>query len=73
MYAIRSYYATNGTLITKEKAKQLKEVGLSYVGISLDGLEATHDRFRGVAGAYQKALQAVDNCQEAGIKSYNFV
>ncbi|MGD9686931.1 MAG: 12,18-didecarboxysiroheme deacetylase [Desulfobacter sp.] len=65
---MRAVISTNGTLITKEKAKQLKEVGLSYVGISLDGLEATHDMFRGVPGAYQKALQAVDNCQEAGIK-----
>jgi MoaA/NifB/PqqE/SkfB family radical SAM enzyme len=50
---MRAVISTNGTLITKEKAKQLKEVGLSYVGISLDGLEATHDKFRGVEGAYK--------------------
>lgn len=65
---MRAVISTNGTLITKEKAKTLKEIGLSYVGISLDGLEATHDLFRGMKGAYQKALTGIRNCQEAGIK-----
>ncbi|PIE62913.1 MAG: 12,18-didecarboxysiroheme deacetylase [Desulfobacter postgatei] len=65
---MRAVISTNGTLITKEKAKQLKKVGLSYVGISLDGLEVTHDKFRGIPGSYKKALQAVDNCQNVGIK-----
>ncbi len=65
---MRAVISTNGTLITKEKAKILKEIGLSYVGISLDGLEETHDLFRGVKGSYQKALAAIENCKEAGIK-----
>lgn len=65
---MRAVISTNGTLITKEKAKQLKEIGLSYVGISLDGLEETHDMFRGVPGSFQRAMRAVENCQEAGIK-----
>jgi len=65
---MRAVISTNGTLITKEKAKALKEVGLSYVGISLDGLEETHDKFRGVKGSYKKVMAAIENCQEAGIK-----
>ena len=65
---MRAVISTNGTLITREKAKQLKAIGLSYVGISLDGLEATHDAFRGVKGSYQKVMQAIENCQHAGIK-----
>ncbi|MCF6245824.1 MAG: 12,18-didecarboxysiroheme deacetylase [Desulfobacula sp.] len=65
---MRAVISTNGTLITKEKAKLLKEIGLSYVGISLDGLEATHDKFRGVKGSYKKAMAAIENCQQAGIK-----
>jgi 12,18-didecarboxysiroheme deacetylase len=65
---MRAVISTNGTLITKEKARILKEIGLSYVGISLDGLEETHDLFRGVKGSYQKALAAIENCKEAGIK-----
>lgn len=65
---MRAVISTNGTLITKEKARVLKEIGLSYVGISLDGLEEIHDNFRGVKGAYKKAMAAIENCQEAGIK-----
>jgi len=65
---MRAVISTNGTLITKEKARTLKEIGLSYVGISLDGLEETHDKFRGVKGSFKKAMAAIENCQEAGIK-----
>lgn len=65
---MRAVISTNGTLITKEKARKLKEIGLSYVGISLDGMEETHDKFRGVKGTFKKAMKAIDNCQEAGIK-----
>lgn len=65
---MRAVISTNGTLITKEKARELKEVGLSYVGISLDGGEEIHDRFRGVQGAFKKALQGVENCQAEGLK-----
>ncbi|MCP4116003.1 MAG: 12,18-didecarboxysiroheme deacetylase [Desulfobacteraceae bacterium] len=65
---MRAVISTNGTLITKEMAKVLKEIGLSYVGISLDGLEETHDKFRGINGSFKKALAAIRNCQEAGIK-----
>jgi 12,18-didecarboxysiroheme deacetylase len=65
---MRAVISTNGTLITKEKAKELKDVGLSYVGISLDGGEEVHDRFRGVSGAFKKALQGVENCQAEGLK-----
>lgn len=65
---MRAVISTNGTLITREKAQKLKEIGLSYVGISLDGLEETHDKFRGVKGSYKKVMAAIKNCQEAGIK-----
>lgn len=65
---MRAVISTNGTLITPEKAKELKEVGLSYVGISLDGGEAVHDHFRGVPGAFQRALKGIENCQKEGLK-----
>jgi 12,18-didecarboxysiroheme deacetylase len=65
---MRAVISTNGTLITREKATELKEVGLSYVGVSLDGLRETHDKFRGVQGAFDDALVGIRNCQEAGIK-----
>ncbi len=65
---MRAVISTNGTLITKEKAKVLKDIGLSYVGISLDGGEEIHDKFRGVQGAYRKALEGVANCRDEGLK-----
>ncbi len=65
---MRAVISTNGTLITKELASELKKVGLSYVGISLDGLEAVHDRFRGKKGAFGEALEGINHAKEAGIK-----
>ncbi len=65
---MRAVVSTNGTLITKELASELKKVGLSYVGISLDGLEAVHDRFRGKKGAFRGALEGINYTKEAGIK-----
>ena len=65
---MRAVISTNGTLITPEKARLFKEIGLSYVGISIDGMEEVNDRFRGVKGAFQSALNGIRNCQEADIK-----
>jgi len=65
---MRAVISTNGTLITPEIARTLKNIGLSYVGISLDGMKDTNDRFRGVDGAFDAALEGIQNCQEAGIK-----
>ncbi len=65
---MRAVISTNGTLITKDIAAELKKIGLSYVGVSLDGLQPTHDRFRGRKGAFEKAIEGIRNCREAGIK-----
>jgi 12,18-didecarboxysiroheme deacetylase len=65
---MRAVISTNGTLISPELARTLKNIGLSYVGISLDGMQKINDRFRGVKGAFQSALEGIENCQAAGIK-----
>lgn len=65
---MRAVISTNGTLITRELAKELKKVGLSYVGISLDGLESVHDKFRGKKGAFKEAIDGINYAKEAGIK-----
>ncbi len=65
---MRAVISTNGTLISKSTAQTLKQIGLSYVGISLDGLEPVNDHFRGVKGAFSKAMTGIRNCQDAGIK-----
>ncbi|MBI4768343.1 MAG: 12,18-didecarboxysiroheme deacetylase [Deltaproteobacteria bacterium] len=65
---MRAVISTNGTLITRDLAKIFKTIGLSYVGISIDGMETVNDRFRGVSGAFAQALAGIRNCREAGIK-----
>ena len=65
---MRAVISTNGTLITSDKAQQLKDIGLSYVGISLDGMEAVHDRFRAVKDSFKMAMEGIRNTQAAGIK-----
>jgi 12,18-didecarboxysiroheme deacetylase len=65
---MRAVISTNGTLIDRNMARDLKEVGLSYVGVSLDGLEEVNDRFRGKRGAFRDALKGIRNCREVGLK-----
>lgn len=65
---MRAVISTNGTLINPEMARILKEIGLSYVGISIDGMESTNDHFRGVKGAFNAAIKGIQSCQDAGIK-----
>ena len=65
---MRAVISTNGTLITQAKARELKSVGLSYVGVSLDGMEEVNDRFRGKKGAFRDAISGIRNCQDAGLK-----
>lgn len=59
--------ATNATLITKEKAREMKEAGIRFTQISLDGATAeTHDSFRGINGVYEKTVQGIKNCVNEG-------
>jgi len=67
--ALRTVLSTNGTLIDSAAADRLAEVGVSYVGISIDGYERFHDRFRQVQGCYKSAVAGIENCQKAGIKT----
>lgn len=60
---LRVTLSTNGTLITAEKAALLKEIGFAYIGISLDGIGATHDHFRGRTGAFDLTVQAFRHCR----------
>jgi radical SAM protein with 4Fe4S-binding SPASM domain len=60
--------ATNGTLLTKENVRRLKEARVNYVDISIDGATAkTHDEFRGVPGTFDKAMAGLKNCVEADL------
>ena len=63
---IRPVLSTNGTLIDRDKAQALKDAGIVYVGISLDGMEDVNDHFRGVKGAFSKAMKGFENCRAVG-------
>ncbi|MCE8023797.1 heme d1 biosynthesis radical SAM protein NirJ [Billgrantia aerodenitrificans] len=60
--------STNGTLIDESNIAQIAECGYDYVGISIDGLEATHDEFRRRKGAFRESMHAVKLCKQHGIK-----
>jgi len=65
---MRVVISTNGTLLTKEMAYNLKKIGVSYVGVSIDGMEKTHDSFRGVKGAFDMTMNGIRTCRDEGIK-----
>ena len=65
---IRLVLSTNGTLITEEVARRIGSVPFAEVGISLDGVGASNDRFRGKNGAYQAALKGIRNCVALGLR-----
>jgi radical SAM protein with 4Fe4S-binding SPASM domain len=65
---LRLTLSTNGTLIDEPTAKRLRGIGLSYVGISLDGIGKTNDLFRGKDGAFEAAVNGMRNCRAVGQK-----
>jgi radical SAM protein with 4Fe4S-binding SPASM domain len=65
---LRVTLSTNGTLIDDDIAKKLKANNLTYVGISLDGIGDTNDHFRGVPGAFERAVRGFRACHKAGQK-----
>lgn len=66
---IRCVLSTNGTLITPNTAQKLKAAGLSYIGVSIDGLRVTNDQFRGAAGTFDLAVAGIRNSMKADIKT----
>ncbi len=65
---MRTVISTNGTLIDRGKAGQIKQMGVSYVGISLDGIGKSNDEFRGVPGAFDDAVAGIRHCMDAGVR-----
>ena len=60
--------STNGTLIDERNVGAIADVGFDYVGVSLDGMEETHDHFRRKAGAFAASLAGVRLARDAGLK-----
>lgn len=54
-------FTTNGLLLTKSKAEELIQNGLTSIGVSIDGIGETHDFVRGIKGAYEKSMRALED------------
>ena len=65
---LRVALATNGTLVTKDVARNIVDTGVRRVSISLDGADAaTHDAFRGIPGAFEASVQGLRNLRDLGM------
>ncbi len=60
--------STNGTLIDESNIDKIADTGFNYVGVSLDGIAATHDQFRRMNGAFVKSMHSIRLCKARGIK-----
>jgi heme d1 biosynthesis radical SAM protein NirJ len=60
--------STNGTLIDESNIDRIDAVGFDYLGISIDGIEATHDRFRRMEGAFDASMRGLRLCRDRNIK-----
>jgi heme b synthase len=66
---LRMCLATNGTMVTEEICKKVKDSGIRIVSLSLDGsTEAVHDDFRSQKGAFAGAINAAKLFKKHGIE-----
>ncbi len=65
---LRAALSTNGILLDNDMAVRLKEAGLTYAGISIDGNEEAHNRLRRDPDAYRKTLAGLGAAVEAGLR-----
>jgi Fe-coproporphyrin III synthase len=66
---LRPVLSTNGTLLTRDRAAALRDAGLQYAGISVDGLPERNDAFRGADGAFDAAVHGIEACLDVGLKT----
>jgi len=60
--------STNGTLIDHSNIQKIVDADYNYVGISIDGMRETHDKFRCKEGAFDEAMNGIRLCLKQGIK-----
>jgi Fe-coproporphyrin III synthase len=66
---LRTVISTNGTLIDSDTAKKIAEANVSYVGISIDGPEEFHNRFRQTSGCFKATMTGFENCRKANLRT----
>jgi len=58
------HMVSNGFLLDKEVAEKLSKTGINEISISIDGMETTHNKYRGNEKAFANALRAIDNLKK---------
>lgn len=61
---------TNAILINEDNIERMKKTGMTTISISLDGLEQSHDEFRGVKGSYLKIIENIKKLKETNFLKY---
>lgn len=65
------FLTSNGYLLDEQAAQRLAAAGVDRVSVSLDSFdEKVHDKFRGIKGSYQKAMQALNYVKQAGMAPF---
>lgn len=60
---------TNGIVVTKDYAQQLKDNGLELLYVSIDSpVPKLHDQYRGYKGCFERAVGAIKNALDVGLK-----
>lgn len=60
--------ATNGTLLSEDVCKRLRDCGVSYIEISLESADPEfHDQFRGIPGLWKRTVTGIENVLKAGL------
>jgi radical SAM protein with 4Fe4S-binding SPASM domain len=65
---LRTVISTNGTLIDSDIANKLADANVGYVGISIDGPEEFHNRFRQTSGCFKATMTGFENCRKANLR-----
>jgi Fe-coproporphyrin III synthase len=60
--------STNGTLIDESQIDEIDDINYDYVGVSIDGMKDTHDKFRRLDGAFDKSMHGIRLCRDRGLK-----
>lgn len=66
---IRAVLSTNGTLLNQENVEKAEQAGVDYIGVSIDGVPSVNDRFRGEEGAFESAVEGIENSLDRDLKT----
>jgi radical SAM protein with 4Fe4S-binding SPASM domain len=61
---------TNGMLMTDDIIQKMKDTGMRTISVSLDGMQESHDKFRGVPGSFNKIIENMNKLKEARFLNY---